>query len=234
MDRYQDNTSPEPTITNLSCYKTPEYTSYQTNQYQYPTPPSDTEDDYRLSSDKQSPTTFYQTEKPVTQTNSSRFKRRSRTTFSKQQLDTLEQTFLKAQYPEIKIVDDLSNLLNLSTERISIWFQNRRARFKKARKLHAQENGYSSENVNFNQLKYNVYEPTVMQPLNQYSTYYSTNPLSMSKQENYSLNKQHVGDVCLNKTNQVFQPSCNQFVSNSFSNVPYFQTSNQMDSKYLF
>lgn len=33
------------------------------------------------------------------------------------------------------MVDDLSEMLKLSTERISIWFQNRRARYKKARKL---------------------------------------------------------------------------------------------------
>ena len=42
------------------------------------------------------------------------------------------------------MVDDLCQLLNLSTERISIWFQNRRARFKKARKLQAQETGFST------------------------------------------------------------------------------------------
>lgn len=74
----------------------------------------------------------------------SRFKRRSRTTFSKSQLDVLEKTFLKSQYPEIKVVDDLCDLLGLSTERVSIWFQNRRARFKKARKLQAQSSGYAS------------------------------------------------------------------------------------------
>ena len=33
------------------------------------------------------------------------------------------------------MVDELSEMLKLSTERISIWFQNRRARYKKARKL---------------------------------------------------------------------------------------------------
>lgn len=74
----------------------------------------------------------------------SRFKRRSRTTFSKSQLDVLEKTFQKSQYPEIKVVDDLCDMLGLSTERISIWFQNRRARFKKARKLQAQSSGYAS------------------------------------------------------------------------------------------
>ena len=43
------------------------------------------------------------------------------------------------------MVDDLSSMLNLSTERISIWFQNRRARFKKTRKLEVcQENNAST------------------------------------------------------------------------------------------
>lgn len=71
-------------------------------------------------------------------------------------LDVLEQTFQKAQYPEIKVVDDLSSMLNLSTERISIWFQNRRARFKKARKLHAQETGLSETTK-----AYKTYPPAV-------------------------------------------------------------------------
>ena len=50
-------------------------------------------------------------------------------------MDVLESTFQKTHYPEIRMVDDLSSMLSLSTERISIWFQNRRARFKKSRKL---------------------------------------------------------------------------------------------------
>ena len=57
----------------------------------------------------------------------------------------LESTFQKTHYPEIRMVDDLSSMLNLSTERISIWFQNRRARFKKTRKLEVcQENATST------------------------------------------------------------------------------------------
>jgi hypothetical protein len=72
----------------------------------------------------------------------SRFKRRSRTTYTKNQLDTLEATFQRTHYPEIRVVDDLSTMLNLSIERISIWFQNRRARFKKARKLETHDSRF--------------------------------------------------------------------------------------------
>jgi hypothetical protein len=42
--------------------------------------------------------------------------------------------FLKTHYPEVHLVDKLSERLVLSIERISVWFQNRRAKFKKAKK----------------------------------------------------------------------------------------------------
>jgi hypothetical protein len=57
----------------------------------------------------------------------------------------LEATFERTHYPEIRTVDDLSSELNLSIERISIWFQNRRARFKKTRKLNAQASRFENE-----------------------------------------------------------------------------------------
>jgi len=38
-------------------------------------------------------------------------------------------------------------MLHLSTERVSIWFQNRRARFKKQRKLEAQTTGYGTKDL---------------------------------------------------------------------------------------
>jgi len=64
-----------------------------------------------------------------------RAKRRSRTQYTKQQIDCLEAIFLKSHYPEVHVVDKLSDKLNLSIERISVWFQNRRAKFKKTKKI---------------------------------------------------------------------------------------------------
>jgi hypothetical protein len=60
-------------------------------------------------------------------------------------LDTLEATFERTHYPEIRAVDDLSSELSLSIERISVWFQNRRARFKKCRKLTTHTGNFDEE-----------------------------------------------------------------------------------------
>ena len=106
-------------------------------------------------------------------------------------MDVLEQTFQKSQYPEIKIVDDLSTMLNLSTERISIWFQNRRARFKKARKLNAQENGFLTDKSTY-QPKYTLYDNNV-------SNQYITPPLQAVYSKPFTTSD-HPIDSCLNKT----------------------------------
>jgi hypothetical protein len=61
-------------------------------------------------------------------------RRRNRTQFSLSQIQSLESVFEKTHYPEVQLVDRLSEKLNLSIERISIWFQNRRAKDKKSKK----------------------------------------------------------------------------------------------------
>ncbi|RNA43654.1 paired box Pax-6 isoform X3 [Brachionus plicatilis] len=74
-------------------------------------------------------------------------KRRSRTQFSKQQVDTLEAVFQKSHYPEVHVVDRLSDKLGLSIERISVWFQNRRAKYKKTKKPSASEAAHYDSNL---------------------------------------------------------------------------------------
>ena len=75
----------------------------------------------------------------ITSSNSKRTKRRSRTQYSKNQIDCLEAIFIKQHYPEVHLVDKLSEKLNLSVERISVWFQNRRAKFKKTNRNRAHQ-----------------------------------------------------------------------------------------------
>lgn len=59
------------------------------------------------------------------------YKKRVRVKFDQEQLDALECTFEQHHYPTVDVVDDLAERLDLPTQKITVWFQNRRARLKK-------------------------------------------------------------------------------------------------------
>ncbi|XP_046372919.1 homeobox protein OTX1 B-like [Haliotis rufescens] len=59
---------------------------------------------------------------------------RNRIKYSAVQLRQLEKVFLSSQYPDSSILEDLSNTINIDVERLSIWFQNRRSKFKRQSK----------------------------------------------------------------------------------------------------
>ncbi|XP_046558121.1 paired mesoderm homeobox protein 2-like [Haliotis rubra] len=59
---------------------------------------------------------------------------RNRIKYSASQLSQLEKVFLSSQYPDSSILEDLSNTINIDVERLSIWFQNRRSKFKRQSK----------------------------------------------------------------------------------------------------
>ncbi|KFZ56061.1 Homeobox protein NOBOX, partial [Antrostomus carolinensis] len=67
-------------------------------------------------------------------------RKKSRTFYSAEQLEELEKMFEEDHYPDNEKRREIAAVVGVTPQRVMVWFQNRRAKWRKSEKLHVKGN----------------------------------------------------------------------------------------------